>query len=111
MMERQHQANQCVVGGLWFTHGLSVATFLLACLTMISGMLAQEPPVSQRKVLRLGFTDYPPFAYQEDGEFRGFDIEYIQAIAKETGKPRWVPQWKWSNSKRFPNACRVFRMV
>ena len=49
------------------------------------GLLAQEPPVSQRKVLRLGFTDYPPFAYQEDGEFRGFDIEYIQAIAKEMG--------------------------
>jgi polar amino acid transport system substrate-binding protein len=85
MMEPQHQANQSVVDGLWFTHGLSVASFLLVCLTMMSGMLAQEPPVSQRKVLRMGFTDYPPFAYQEDGEFRGFDIEYIQAIAKEMG--------------------------
>lgn len=61
-----------------------VGLSLLACLSLgISGCGSDKTGldyVKEKKTLVVGFTDFPPFGYMENGEYLGFDLELAKLV-------------------------------
>jgi polar amino acid transport system substrate-binding protein len=59
---------------------VAFVVLVVICLALVSFGLSEE------EVLRFGIdADYPPWTWFEEGEFRGFDVEVIKAIADRAG--------------------------
>lgn len=62
---------------------LVIAGILL--LGLLSGCGSQNAP-KEEKVLRVGSeTTYPPFEFEENGKYVGFDVDLAEAVAKQIG--------------------------
>lgn len=54
---------------------------LASCLTFVTSCFGKSD-----KKLVMGFdAEYPPYTYEENGEFVGFDVEYAKKVADELG--------------------------
>ncbi|MDY0409100.1 transporter substrate-binding domain-containing protein [Virgibacillus soli] len=64
--------------GIYLLVGFLVLLMLGAC--------GGNKEFDENKVYKVGVdTTYPPFEYQEDGEYKGIDIDLIHAIAEDQG--------------------------
>lgn len=73
---------------------IAAATAILATLSLASGCGSSNAS-SESKVLTVG-TDatFQPFEYQSNGKYKGFDIDLVEAVAKEAG----YDKVEWSNT-------------
>ena len=65
---------------------MAVVAAVTAAITMFAGCGSSGSASSEDSVLKVG-TDatFQPFEYQENGEYKGFDIELVQALANKMG--------------------------
>lgn len=65
---------------------LVIALFVVACGTNSTEQTNQVVDVEEKDVYEVGIdTTYPPFEYEENGEYKGIDIDLINAIAENQG--------------------------
>lgn len=73
--------------------GRKIMTAVVAALTAVSMLGGCGSSSADSKVLKVG-TDatFQPFEYQENGQYKGFDIDLVEAMAKKAGyeKVEWV---------------------
>lgn len=65
---------------------LMIVLFVVACGTSSTEQTNQAVDVEEKDVYQVGIdTTYPPFEYEENGEYKGIDIDLINAIAENQG--------------------------
>lgn len=66
-------------------------SFAIFCILNSATGLAEE----KSKPLQIISMDFPPFVYQEDSEIKGFNVDILQAIFKDTGYTPEIRLYPW----------------
>lgn len=80
---------------------------MAACAKEETKTETKEETKEEEKVLVIGYTDYAPMNYTEDGKLIGFDTEFAEAVCKKLGMTPKFQLIDWGNKYMELNSGNI----